>query len=107
MPDRPWKQEERAVARLMGAQRYPANGGGRVDVESPDVVVQVKHVRTCSLANLEALAVEMTAIGKKRGKLGLVVVKRRAGRGQQTPRLIVLTEDSFRAIQELYRLSQN
>jgi len=107
MPDRPWKQEERTVARLLGAHRYPANGGGRVDVESPNVVAQVKHVRTCSLANLEALAVEMDAIGRKRRKLGLVVVKRRAGRGQQTPRLIGLTEDSFRAIQELHRLSQS
>lgn len=94
------------MAALIGGRRYPANSGGRVDVEGPAVVAQVKHVRTCSLASLEALAVEMSAIGRKRGKVGLVVVKRRAGRGQQTPRLIVLTESSFRGIQELYRLSQ-
>ena len=107
MPDKPWKAEERRVARLFGGLRYPANSGGRADVEGPGVLAQVKHVRTCSLASLEALAIEMSAIGRKRGKVGLVVVKRRAGRGQQTPRLIVLTESSFRRIQELYRPSQN
>ena len=92
MPDRPWKQEERSVARLLGGTRYPANSGGRVDVEGPGVVAQVKHVQRLSLAQLEALAVEMERVGTERGKTGLLVVKRRAGRGQPTPRLVVMTE---------------
>ncbi len=55
MPDRPWKQEERHAAQLVQGARYPANQGGRVDVESPSTVVQVKHVQRLSLAQLEAL----------------------------------------------------
>lgn len=96
MPDRPWKAEERRVARLLGGVRYPANGGGRVDVESYAYVSQVKHRRVCSLAELERLAVELERLGEEQGKAGVVIVKRRAGRGQPTPRLIVLTEKVWR-----------
>src|SRR5215470_13593016 len=71
--DRPWKAEERHAARLPGGRRYPANTGGRMDVEGPTVVAQVKH--------------------------GIVVVKRRAGTGRPTPRLIVLTEHAWRSLQ--------
>ncbi len=98
MPDKPWKAEERHVARLLGGHRYPANSGGRVDVEGPSVVAQVKHVQRLSLAHLETLAVEMERLGRQRGKVGLVVVKRRAGRGQRTPRLIVVNEATWRTI---------
>ena len=93
-----WKQFERDAARLLGGRRYPANSGGRVDVESDRYVAQVKLVKTCSLASLEALAVEMEQIGAEKGKVGLVVVKRRAGRGTPTPPLVVMTEDAFRAL---------
>ena len=99
MADKHWKAEERAVATLIGGQRYPANQGGRVDVESPSSVVQVKHVQRLSLAQLEALAIEMARLGATRGKVGVVVVKRRAGRGTVTPRPVVMTEDVFRALQ--------
>ncbi len=92
MPDKPWKQLEREVARLLGGRRYAADSGGRVDVESPTVVAQVKHVQRLSLAQLEALAVEMAALGEEQGKLGLVTVKRRAGKGIHTERLVVMTE---------------
>jgi hypothetical protein len=92
MADRPWKAEERAAARLLGGTRYPANSGGRVDVEAPGVVAQVKAVRRLPLAQLEALAVEIAAIGQQRGKAGLVVVKRRAGKGRDSPRLVVMAE---------------
>lgn len=99
MSDLSWKAEERAVARLVGGTRYPANSGGRVDVEGPDMVAQVKHVQRLSLVQLEALAVELESLGTRRGKPGVVVVKRRAGRGHMTPRLVVMTEDVFRALQ--------
>lgn len=98
MADRPWKQEEREVARLVGGTRYRANSGGRVDVEAPATLAQVKHVRTLSLAKLEALALEMQAVWSERGKIGLVVVKRRAGSGRDTPRLIVMTEEVWREL---------
>jgi hypothetical protein len=90
--DHAWKVQERRAARLCGGQRYPANSGGRVDVEGPQVVAQVKHVRVLSLAALEALACEIEGIGRERGKLGVVFVKRRAGRGCPTPGLVVMTE---------------
>ncbi len=92
MSDKPWKQLEREVAHLLGGRRYAANTGGRVDVESPTVVAQVKHVQRLSLAQLEELCVEMAALGQEQGKLGLVTVKRRAGRGTPTPLLICMTE---------------
>ncbi len=98
MSDRPWKAEERAVARLLKGTRYAANSGGRIDVESARDLAQVKNVARLSLAELEALAVEIAAIGEQRGKLGLLVVKRRAGRGQATPRLIVFTEGVWQAM---------
>ena len=63
-----------------------------MDVESDRYVAQVKLVRRLPLAQLEALAVEIAALGEEQGKIGVVVVKRRAGRGKETPRLIVLTE---------------
>jgi len=71
-----WKAEERQVARMLGGKRHPANSGGRVDVTK----------------QLEELCVEMAALGQERGKMGLVTVKRRAGRGTPTPRLVVMTE---------------
>ena len=91
MPDRAWKAEERLSARLIGGQRYAANSGGLVDCESAWAVVQCKHVRRLSLAELERLAVDVENEGVQRGKAGLVVVKRRGGRGCPTPRLFVMT----------------
>ena len=101
MPNRPWKAEERQVARLLGGERYPANSGRRVDVESDRFISQVKHRRTCSLAQLEALAVELDQLGRTQSKLGLVCVKRRAGRGFKTPRLIVMTETVWMSLQAM------
>jgi hypothetical protein len=96
--DRAWKAEERHAARLLGGQRHWANSGRRVDVGSPGYVCQVKHRRVCSLAELERLAVELERLGEAEGKAGLVVVKRRAGRGQATPRLVVMTEPVWRRL---------
>ncbi len=100
MPDKPWKQLEREVAHLLGGRRYAANSGGRVDVESDQYVAQVKLVKTLSLAQLEELCVEMTALGQEQGKLGLVTVKRRAGRGIHTERLICMTEGVWKKLWE-------
>lgn len=99
MSDKPWKAEERRAAALCGGTRFPANGGGPVDFESPGYVGQVKHVKRLSLATLEELAVEVERIGAAKAKVGVVVVKRRAGRGQPTPRLIVMIEAAWRGAQ--------
>ena len=93
--DKPWKQEERAVARLLTGTRYQANTGGRVDVEGPEFIAQVKHVKRMSLAQIEALALEMCNLGIQRRKEGVLVVKRRGGRGTVTPRLVLMTEGVF------------
>ncbi len=101
MPNQPWKQEERSVARLLGGSRYPANSGGRVDVESDTYLAQVKNLTRLSLAQLEELALEMATIGEEQGKIGMVVVKRKGGRGRETPRLIVLTETAWRELERV------
>ena len=101
MANRPWKVEERRAAAVFGGNRFKANAGGPLDFETAAVVGQVKHVRHLSLAALEALAVEMEQIGQAKAppKLGIVVVHRRPGRGYVTPRLVVLTEAMWRALQ--------
>lgn len=98
MSDKPWKAEERRAAALCGGTRFGANGGGRVDFEGPAYVGQVKHVRRLSLAALEALAVEIANIGTAQGKAGVVIVKRRAGSGCPTTRLVVMTDATFQRL---------
>ncbi len=70
-----------------------------MDAEGPRFVAQVKQVQRLSLAQIEALAVEIASLGERKGKLGLLVVKRRAGRGQPTSRLIVMTEAAWQLLQ--------
>jgi hypothetical protein len=96
MSDRAWKQAERAAAALIAGTRHWANSGEEIDVESAGVIAQVKHRRVCSLAELERLAREAERQGTQRDKLGLVLVKRRAGRGVETPWLVVMTAATYR-----------
>jgi hypothetical protein len=49
---------------------------------------------------MEGLAVE-------RGKVGLVVVKRRAGKGTPTPRVVVMTEKTFEALRSVWSEVKN
>ncbi len=98
MADKPWKREERKAAALIAGARYPANLGRRVDADGPELIAQVKHVQRLSLAQLEALAVELAQLGTERGKVGVVMVKRRAGRGMPTNRLVVMTQAGFEAL---------
>jgi hypothetical protein len=83
---------------LIGGQRYPANQGGLIDVESAQYVAQCKEVRVLSLAALEALALAIEREAEIRAKIGLVIVKRRAGRGMRTPKLVILTARQFQAM---------
>jgi hypothetical protein len=69
-------------------------------VDSARYVAQVKHVSRLSLAELEWLALEIAAIGQEKNKIGLVVLKRKAGRGCKTPRLICMTEEVLHKLQQ-------
>lgn len=93
---KPWKRHETNAAKLIGGARYWANSGEAIDCESSWAVVQAKHVKVCSLASLEALAVEAERQGVQKGKIGMVVVKRRAGSGRPTRTLVVMTAEQFR-----------
>ena len=101
MADKAWKKEERKTAAILSGERLPANSGGRVDVESCTYLAQVKNVARLSLAQLEELALEMETLGEEQGKIGMVVVKRKGGRGRETPRLIVLTETAWRNLERV------
>jgi len=91
-----WKEAERRAAKMIDGQRYGANTGGLVDVESAFFVGQVKERKNLSLAQLEALVRLITEVGKTKGKAGIVLVKRSAGSGNRTPWLVVMDEDAFR-----------
>ena len=95
-----WKNAERDVARKVRGRRYGANTGGRIDVESEVHVIQVKERKTLSLREAEAIAVEMERIGNQKTppKIGSLWVKRSAGRGVETPWLVVMTEATWTAM---------
>lgn len=84
-----WKQMERNVAKLVGGKRYPANQGGRVDVESEDYVVQCKERKTLSLEALTQLVEEIESIAAAKDKQGIVAVKVRRGTGRPSPILFI------------------
>jgi hypothetical protein len=90
-----WKKAERKAAQIIRGRRYWSNSGEKVDCESDSYVAQVKEVAVCSLAALEALALEAERQGTQRNKVGLVVIKRRAGRGRETPTLVVMSQAGF------------
>jgi len=92
-----WKTLERDVAHLIGGRRHWANAGGTVDWESDRFTVQCKLLRTCSLETLTQLVEQAEADGQRTGKLGLVAIKRRRGRGQPSPTLLVMTDRTFAA----------
>lgn len=93
-----WKHRERQAAAIIKGKRHPANQGGLVDCESDAYCVQVKERKTLSLAALEALALEIERVAFQKTKHGLVMVKRSAGRGKETPWLVVMTEGVFREL---------
>lgn len=93
-----WKQRERDAASLIHGQRFPANTGGDVDVESSTLSVQVKERRTFSLKQIEEVALEIERVGFQRQRIGVLMVKRSAGKGKSTPWLFVLTEAAWREL---------
>ncbi len=96
MGDKPWKKEEREAATLFGGKRFAANTGDALDFvgqfQGIRFVGQVKHRRSYSIPALERLALDMEEHGSKLNAVGVVVYKRRAGRGEPTSRLVVMTD---------------
>lgn len=96
MGDKPWKKEEREAATLFGGKRFAANTGDALDfqgtIEGIRFVGQVKHRRAYSIPALERLALDMEERAIKEKAVGVVVYKRRAGRGEPTSRLVVMTD---------------
>jgi len=93
-----WKKREREAAKFLGGTRHWANSGAEVDVESAGIVCQVKERKTLSLAAVEALALEIERIAGYKAKAGIVMVKRSAGRGRETPWLVITTASVFREL---------
>lgn len=92
-----WKAFERKVGSLIGGKRFWANSGQDIDVESDELVVQCKNVKVLAFPALERLACKALEDGRKRGKVGIVAVKRRGGRGVETPTLLVVHEEALTA----------
>ena len=98
-----WKQHERDSAALIDGKRFPANQGGRVDVEGPWAIGQCKHVRTLSLMALTKLADEMHKAGLAAKKIGVVFAKIKMGAGRPASRLVVMHEEQWRLMLEEIR----
>lgn len=98
MSDKPFKQLERACAALISGARYPANQGGDIDVESETFAGQCKLLQNMPLAELSRQVVQIETAAKGKGKTGVLFVKHRAGRGVETPLLVVMSEKSWRAL---------
>ena len=93
-----WKQAERDAASLLHGQRFPANQGGPVDVETDRCVVEVKNVRRLSLLEIERESLAIERVGAVKRKVGVVMVHRSAGRGHKTPWIVCMTASMFREL---------
>lgn len=96
MSNKSWKQFERDVGVLVDGKRYPANQGGPIDVESNQYVIQCKERRSLSLEQITQLVEEMEALGREKGKQGLVAVKVRRGKGRHSPTLIIQSAEQWK-----------
>jgi len=90
-----WKALERDGARLIRDRRYPASSGGPIDAESSQFVLDAKYRGRITVPDLERWAVAIAAAGTARGKVGVLLVKRKAGAGRPTPALMILTEAAW------------
>lgn len=93
-----WKKRELEAASILHGQRFPANTGGSVDVESAGYCVQVKARRVFSLKQIEAAVLEIDRVAQQKQKQGMVMLKRAAGKGKETPWLIVVTAATWREL---------
>lgn len=126
MSDKPWKQFERDMAKLVGGTRFWANSGESIDVEGPVFLGQCKHVKSMSLNAIAQLAEDVAqegriskkAVGlccatdpitegqpmpplveyKPSPKLGILCIKTRPGRGKKSKTIVVMDESVFREL---------
>jgi hypothetical protein len=93
-----WKDFERRVADVVGGKRHWANAGGKVDIETDNLVIQCKEVKAMPLNQLSKLVVMIEEEGKRVGKTGLVAIKSHEGRGHPTPALVVMRMETWAAM---------
>ena len=90
-----FKRFERMCADLIHGTRYPANTGGKIDVESQEWAGQCKIVAECSLEALTKMVEETQAVAAKKGKRGVLLIRVKRGRGVKAPTLAVLTSETW------------
>lgn len=93
-----WKRAERDAASILHGARYPANQGGAVDVESSRFVAEVKNVKRFSALQIERECLAIERAANLKNKVGVLMVKRSAGKGKDTPWLICMTAAMFREL---------
>lgn len=121
MSDKPWKQFERDMAKLIGGNRFWANSGESIDVEGPVFLGQCKHVKSMSLNAIAQLAEDVAEDGRSNSKnlrtdvktpdwiespfpivpdpkLGILCIRTRPGRGKKSKTIVVMDESVFRAL---------
>ena len=65
-------------------------------MESPLYVAEVKNVKRFSLLQAERECLEIERQGNLKNKIGIVMVRRSAGKGRETPWLVCMTAGMFR-----------
>lgn len=100
MSEPSWKKFERWCAALIGGERYWANSGEKIDVESDGWIGQCKLVKTMSLEQLTQLAESAHADAVKRSKRGAVFIKVRRGRGNVSPALVVMLAGTWKEVED-------
>lgn len=125
MADKPWKQFERDMGKLIGGTRFWANSGESIDVEGPVFLGQCKHVKSMSLNAIAELAETVAKDGREHKtkrlaptvepltegkpfpdrvdlvpnpKLGIVCLRTRPGRGKKSKTIIVMDESVFKEL---------
>jgi hypothetical protein len=118
MADKPWKQFEREMGKLLEGTRFWANSGESVDCEGPIFLAQCKHVKSMSLNTICDLAEQAEFDGKNRvsdmlvqngyeepyidevsdPRIGVVGIKTRPGKGKKAQTIVVMTANVFREL---------
>jgi hypothetical protein len=91
-----WKRREREAAKMIGGIRHPANSGYDVDCTSLNYCAQIKERKVLGLKKQEELLLHIDRIAAQVNKAGLLMLKRSAGRGRETPWMIVMSAATFR-----------
>lgn len=87
-----WKAVERTVAALVGGDRA-WDSRDDIDVLTEDYAIEVKHRKAPTIAQVEGWLRHNEPKAQGRGLKNALVVKRKAGRGVQTPHLLILPLD--------------